>query len=209
MIHLMHRHWKNYVTNNSVTPPWIKNTQVSGCPGLVNYATEGIVILADDDYEFETKDGTIIPWNHHAEMNLPAHFYEQANMRKPGHTICKFNTGIFIKHSEKERLLCLVSDYDPLHTPVRVMPATLPILDVWTPVLLNTVYLDGHHFVEKGQPLARMIISYASKFEFSDDGESPIDIMDEWLKIKKAGDESSALSVFNKELKKCPFHSGK
>lgn len=208
MIHLSHRTWKNYVTNNSLAPNWVRNTQVSACPGLVNYVTEGVVILADEEYEFETSNGKMIPWNYHTERNLHPHFYDQADIVKPMHTICKFDTGLLIKHDEEERLLCVISDYDPMHSDVHAMPGTLPILKVWTPVLINTVYRDGHYLVKKGQPIARIIISFAGKFEFAEAVKTEKGFTDDWQDIKEvAGTGLGSLATFNRELKKCPFHN--
>ena len=170
--------------------------------------TEGIVVLADDDYEFETIDGRMIPWNHHTESHIHIHHYYQAGMSKPGHTICKIDTGLLIKHDEKERLVCLLTNYDPMDSAVDVMPADLPILQVWTPFLINTVYKNGHHHIKKGDPIARAIIAYAGNFQYADEVQSKKSDTDDWFAIKDHSDSThGALTTFNKELKKCPFHN--
>lgn len=204
MIYLTHRTWKNYTTNNTVVPEWIKNTSVSGCPGLVNYVTEGIVILSEDDYEFETESGKITHWNVNSEECISSHYFSQANIYKPNQTIVKFNSFLMIKHDEEFRLSTLVADYDPLDSKIKVITATFPVLDIWTPVLINTVFPDGHHVVKKGDPIARLIISHAGNFEYVDGGLTKYGPeMKPWMDLKAKG---NTLSTFNKEIKKCPFH---
>ena len=201
---MKHRGWKNYLTNNSLLPAWSKNTQVSGCPGLMNYVTEGIVILADEDYEFETRDGDIIPWSCSTESYISQHYYEQAEISKPNHTIVKFNTGVMARQDETERLVCFISDYEPLDSAIRVMPGMLPLLDIWTPFLINTVFTNGHHKVNKGDPIARVFINFAGNFDVIDDGIIEPKLMMPW---KRLADSPNVLTTFNKEMKKCPFHN--
>jgi len=205
MIYLSHREWKNYTTNNSVIPKWVKNTEVSGCPGLVNYVTEGLVILSDADYEFETSDGEMVPWNTHTEENVSIHRYGQAKIHKPEYTIVKINVGIMLRHEENSRLTTLLMNYDPLDSSVQVMPAIFPLLDVWSPLLINTIYEDGHHLIKKGDPIARIMINYSADLQYEDVGLTNYNgMMHEWMKLKV---ENNILSTFTRESKKCPFHS--
>lgn len=197
------REWKNYLTNNTLVPEWSKNTPVSGCPGLMNYVTEGIVILSDNDYEFEVKEGTISPWTFETELYVSLHDYQQAGIYKPGHTIVKFNTGLMARHDEKSRMLCLLSDYEPLDSKVRVMPGVFPMLDIWSPMLINTVFADGHYRINKGDPIARLFVSYAGDFQYVDDGFIEPKLMVPWWHL---AEQTNVLSTFNKEVKKCPFH---
>lgn len=206
MIQITTRQWKNYQTNNSIKPDWTKNTQVSTCPGLMNYVTEGLVVLCPDDFEFETADGKLIHWSATSENNLIPHYYWQADIVNPGHTIVKFDTGIMLKHVEEHRLFCLLSDYEPMNPAIKVMPAVFPLLDVWSPVMMNTVWRDGIHKVKKGDPLARIFLSYYGDFEYEYAGETNyLKQAEEWLKLKE---EPNILTAFNKEMKKCPFHHG-
>lgn len=206
MIYVRHRGWKNYLINNTLLPKWAKDTQVSGCPGLMNYVTEGIVVLSDLDYEFETRDNVLIPWNHNSEIFTQQHYYEQAGLHKPNSTIVKFNTGIMMKQDNESRLSCIVSDYEPLNSKIKVMPGLLPLLDIWTPMLINTVFENGHHVVKTGDPIARIFINYAADIEFVDDGHIDPSMMKPWSEL--AG-QPNVLSTFNKEIKKCPFHHNK
>lgn len=203
MIYVRHRSWKNYLLNNTLLPTWSKDTGVSGCPGLMNYVTEGIVILSDMDFEFETKDNEFIPWNYNAETFLQQHYYEQAGLRKKNSTIVKFNTGIMMRHENEDRLSCLVSDYEPLDSKIRVMPGLLPILDIWTPMLINTVFENGEHSIKQGDPIARVFINYAADIQYVEDGHINPSMMDTWTQLAS---RPNVLSTFNKEIKKCPFH---
>jgi hypothetical protein len=184
-------------------PKWTKDTQVSGCPGLMNYVTEGIVILSDNDYDFETKDNRLIPWNFNAETYLQQHYYEQAGVSKPNSTIVKFNTGIMMKYENEHRLSCIVSDYEPFDSKIRVMPGLLPILDIWTPMLINTVFENGEHSVKKGDPIARIFLTYAADIQFIEDGQINPSMIEPWRELAA---KPNVLSTFNKEIKKCPFH---
>lgn len=207
MIYLTTKDWDNYVLNNSLRPEWTNNTQVSTCPGLMNYVTEGMVVLAPEDYEFETNDGDISHWNTNSEENIKLHHWYQADLYKPGYTIVKFNTGIMLRQDEKNRVFCVLSDYEPLDPSIKVMPAVFPLLDIWSPVMMNTVWPNGHHFVAKGEPLARIFISYAGNFEFKHEGKTSwVEQTKEWENLKKQ--PPSVLTAFNKEMKKCPFHHG-
>lgn len=203
MIYLKHREWKNYLTNNTQVPEWSKNTPVSGCPGLMNYVTDGLVILSDHDYEFETEDGHLTPWSFETETNISTHKYEQAGIYKPGHTIVKFNTGLMARHEEKYRLLCLISDYEPLDSKIRTMSGVFPLLDIWSPMLINTVFPNGHHKIKRGDPIARLFITYAGDFQFVDEGLIEPKLMMPWWHL---AEQPNVLSTFNKEMKKCPFH---
>lgn len=203
---MKHRSWKNYLTNNKILPHWTKNTDVSGCPGLMNYVTDGLLILADADYEFETVSGTIIPWNFDSETNLSAHQYFQADVQKPNHTIVKFNTGLMGRQDETDRLMCFLSDYEPLDSKVRVMPGIFPLLDIWSPFLINTVFPDGHHVIAKGDPIARVFVTFAGQFEYVDEGIIEPKLLMPWWRMAES---ENVLSTFNKEMKKCPFHNVK
>jgi hypothetical protein len=173
----------------------------------MNYVTEGLLVLSPDSFEFETSDGKIIHWSASSENNLIPHYFHQADIQRPGYTIVKFDTGILLKAvDEKHRLLCLLGDYEPMNPAIKVMPAVFPLLDIWSPVMMNTVWQDGHHKVEKGDPLARIFVSYQGNFEYEYVGETNFHTQtQDWMDLKS---QPNILTAFNKEMKKCPFHHG-
>jgi hypothetical protein len=172
----------------------------------MNYVTEGLVILSPDDYEFETEDGQLSHWSGSSEEWLTVHDWFQADLDKPGITMVKFNTGVMLRHDETSRIFCLLNDYEPLDPEIKVMTGIFPLLDVWSPVMLNTFWPNGHHIVRKGTPLTRIFISYAGDFKYEHAGDTNYDKqVKPWMQLKES---PNILTTFNKEMKKCPFHKG-
>jgi hypothetical protein len=171
----------------------------------MNYVTEGLVVLCPEDYEFETYDGKLIHWSPGSETYLVTHHWYQADLYKPGSTIVKFDTGILLKSLYASRILCLLGDYEPLDPQIKVMTAVFPLLDVWSPLMMNTIWPNGHHKLSKGDPLARVFVSYAGEFEYEYAGETDyFQQTKEWMDLKG---QPNVLTTFNREMKKCPFHN--
>jgi hypothetical protein len=204
MIYITTTDWHNYTTANSIKPAWTKYTQVSTCPGLMNYVGEGMVILSPKDYEFETKNGWLIPWNVATETDLTLHVWEQADIHKDNSTIVKIQTGVMGKQDEPERIFCLLGDYEPLDPAIKVIPAIFPLLDFWSPFLINTVWPNGHHKIKRGDPIVRVFISHYGEFNFKHIDDKEHKLPTQWLNLKNSS--RSILTAFNDAMNKCPIH---